>query len=1072
MKNFIRYTLSMWLWLGCCFPLTAQQLNLNQFKHMKIRNIGPAGMSGRVTAIDVVLADPDIIYVGTASGGVWRSTSGGIDWEPIFDQTATQSVGAIAINQRNPDEIWVGTGEGNPRNSQNSGNGLYKSIDGGRTWKHVGLSNTKAIHRIIIHRDDPNTVFVAALGSAWGPTSDRGVYKTTDGGRTWRKVLYVNELTGCADLVVDPTNPNKLFAAMWEYQRKPWTFHSGGEGSGLYRSYDAGETWVKITEKDGLPKGPLGRIGIAIAPSKPQIVYAIVEAQENAFYKSTDGGHTWKKTATKGIGNRPFYYSDIFVDPKNENRVWSLFSVINWSQDGGEDWQQFLGWKIHPDHHAFWVHPDDPNYIIEGNDGGVAISRDGGQSWDFVDNLPLAQFYHISVDNDIPYHVAGGMQDNGSWVGPSQVWKRGGIRNADWQEVFFGDGFDVVFRPDDSRYVYAMSQGGNVAYIDRLTGKTKFIKPVHPDGIELRFNWNAAIAQDPFHPCGVYFGSQFLHYSPDCGDSWQTISPDLTTNDSIKQAESRRSGGLTPDVTHAENFTTIIAIASSPLDSQVIWVGTDDGHLQLTRDGGTTWTELSGRLPDCPPGSWIPQIRASTYDPAEAFVVVNNYRRNDWRPMVYHTKDFGQNFQRIVDEGQVGSFVLSIVQDPQVPQLLFLGADDGLYFTLDGGSNWQKWDKGFPSVQVSDLQIHPREGDLIIGTFGRAAWIFDDIRPLRAIARTRGKVLQNPLTIFDPPDAYLAQYRSVEGMRFTGDGIFVGANRPAGALLTVWLHRDSVLQLQKKAEVKQLEHSKNASQKAATPKSKRMRATIRIVDAEGDTIRTFKSPIDTGMNRIVWNLRMDGVQPPRRQMPQRAESHGMPSGPEVLPGTYKVIVTYKGWADSTIVTVHPDPRIPYDADRKKAQLAAYSALKKVIETANEAWKQLTNARTSLDVVERSVSFLPDSIKKAISRQIKELNAQIDSLETVFVGPKEPKGIIRTSETVSSYLWRAIRYLDAADGPPNQNAHISMELAQKKVGEGVARVNEFLEEDFRSFKESINSMSIPLFMDTESVEIKW
>ncbi len=1053
--------------------LSAQNLNLELFEGIEIRNIGPAGMSGRVTAIDVVLADPDIIYVGTASGGVWRSTSGGIDWEPVFDEAPTQAIGAIAINQTNPDEIWVGTGEGNPRNSHNSGSGLFKSIDGGRTWKCVGLQQTKTIHRIIIHRDDPNTVLVAALGSAWGPSEARGVYKTTDGGKTWRKVLYVNDRTGCADLVVDPQNPNKFFAAMWEYQRKPWTFHSGGEGSGLYRSYDAGETWVRITERDGLPKGPLGRIGIAIAPSKPHIVYAIVEAEENAFYKSTDGGHTWKKTATKNIGNRPFYYSDIFVDPKNENRVWSLFSVINWSQDGGKNWQQFLGWKIHPDHHAFWIHPQDPNYIIEGNDGGLAITRDGGQHWEFVDNLPLAQFYHISVDDDIPYHVAGGMQDNGSWVGPSQVWKRGGIRNADWQEVFFGDGFDVLFRPDDNRYVYAMSQGGNLAYIDRLTGKTKFIKPVHPEGVELRFNWNAAIAQDPFNPCGVYFGSQFLHYSPDCGDTWLIRSPDLTTNDSIKQAESRQSGGLTPDVTHAENFTTILAIAPSPLDSHLIWVGTDDGNLQLTRDGGKTWTNLADRLPDCPPGSWIPQIRASTYNPAEAFVVVNNYRRNDWRPMAYYTNDYGQTFTRIADENQIGSFVCAIVQDPEVPQLLFLGADDGLYFSIDFGKHWQKWDKGFPSVQVADLQIQAREADLVIGTFGRAAWIMDDIRPLREIARTQGKVLQRALAVFDAPDAYLAEYRSVEGVRFTGDGMFVGKNRPAGAQITVWLNKDS-LHAKNTAAPSAEQAEKPSSRKHHPQKAKAekqpLRAKVIVVDQAGDTIRTFKAQLDTGMTRITWNLARDGVDMPRRQ--QRRHEWGTPSGPKVLPGTYKVIVHFRKWTDSTSVTVHPDPRLPYDRTRKLAQLEAYMQLKTVAETATAAWKRLGDARKSLRVVRESISFLPDSTRKALSQEIEALDERLDTLEALFVGPKEQKGINRQPETVVSFLWQASRYIDASDGPPNQNARISTALARKKTAEAVEQVNAFLEGPYKAFKEKVNALSIPLFKESKPVEIKW
>ncbi|MFK7809944.1 MAG: WD40/YVTN/BNR-like repeat-containing protein, partial [Saprospiraceae bacterium] len=534
--------------------ICAQKIDVSKLEGLKIRNIGPAGMSGRVTAIDVNLSNPQIIFVGTASGGVWQTENGGISWKPVFDEAPVQSVGSIAINQKNPAEIWVGTGEGNPRNSHNSGNGIYKSIDGGKTWMDMGLKKTKLIHRIIIHRDDPNTVYAGVLGSAWGPSKHRGVYKTTNGGKTWKKILYIGEEVGVADMVVDPSNPNKLLVAMWEFGRKPWTFNSGGKDSGMHLTYDGGKTWKKLTNKEGLPKGDLGRIGLAFAPSKPSTVYALVEAKENAFYKSTDGGENWKKMATDDkIGNRPFYYSDIFVDPINENRIISIHSVITKSEDGGKTFESFVGWNIHPDHHAFWIHPTDPDFMIDGNDGGLNISRDGGKNWRFVENLPLAQFYHIDYDMDIPYNVCGGMQDNGSWVGPSAVWKRGGIRNADWQEVLFGDGFDVALRHDNSRYGWGMSQGGYLSYFDRLTGHTQYIRPAHPEGDILRFSWNAALAKVPDTDCGIYYGSQYVHRSLDCGQTWEILSPDLTTNDSTKQKQTE-SGGLTKDVTAAENF--------------------------------------------------------------------------------------------------------------------------------------------------------------------------------------------------------------------------------------------------------------------------------------------------------------------------------------------------------------------------------------------------------------------------------------------------------------------------------------------------------------------------------------
>jgi photosystem II stability/assembly factor-like uncharacterized protein len=436
---------------------------------------------------------------------VWESKDGGISWTPIFDDQVTLAIGAIKINQQNPSEIWVGTGEGNPRNSHNSGKGLFRTLDGGRTWKRVGLENTHTIHRILIDEHNPATVYVGAAGSAWGPNPERGVYKTTDSGATWTRILYSNDKTGVGDMVMDPDNPRKIIAALYEYSRTPWDFVSGGEGSGLHITYDGGVTWKKITSEEGLPKGNLGRIGLAIAPSQPDIVYALVEAKENGLYKSVDGGETWSLVSTKNIGNRPFYYHELYVDPQNENRIWNLYSYVSKSEDGGKTFVNILdyGKGVHPDHHAFWIHPDDPEYMIDGNDGGLNISRDGGRNWYFCENIPVGQFYHINVDHEYPYNIYGGMQDNGSWVGPAFVLKAGGIRNNDWRELYFGDGFDVLPRLDNTRYGWAMSQGGNLAYYDRETGLNSFVKPVHPEGTKLRFNWNAALAAIPAVDCGI-----------------------------------------------------------------------------------------------------------------------------------------------------------------------------------------------------------------------------------------------------------------------------------------------------------------------------------------------------------------------------------------------------------------------------------------------------------------------------------------------------------------------------------------------------------------------------------------
>ena len=473
----------------------SQDFSVELLKDISPRNIGPAGMSGRVTSIDVVLNNTDIIYAGTASGGLWKSESGGIKWTPIFDNELTASIGAVKVLQSNPSVIWVGTGEGNPRNSLNGGFGIYKSINGGKTWIEKGLKETRHIHRIIIDPTNSDVIYVGAIGSPWGEHKERGVYKSIDGGDNWKKILFTNNKSGAADLVMDPENPNKLIAAMWEHKREPWYFNSGGKGSGLHITYDGGENWKKISTKEGLPKGDLGRIGIAIAPSSPNIIYALIESKKNALYKSEDGGENWKKINDKSdIGGRPFYYSEIYVDPQNENRVYSIFTYVNVSEDGGKNFKQLMpayrvSNGVHPDHHAWWIHPENGKFMIDGNDGGLNITKDGGKSWRFVENLPVAQFYHINVDNEYPYNVYGGMQDNGSWRGPAYVWKDQGIRNSYWQEISFGDGFDVVPDKDDSRYGWTMSQQGYVSRYDWKTGNNYSVQPTHPDGVtDLRFN--------------------------------------------------------------------------------------------------------------------------------------------------------------------------------------------------------------------------------------------------------------------------------------------------------------------------------------------------------------------------------------------------------------------------------------------------------------------------------------------------------------------------------------------------------------------------------------------------------
>lgn len=1069
----MKYRLALTLFLASALLATlfAQKVDVKKLEGLQIRNIGPAGMSGRVTAVDVDLSNPDIIYIGTASGGVWKSTGGGIDWTPIFDDQPMQSIGALAVNQKNPSEIWVGAGEGNPRNSQNSGEGIYRSLDGGHTWTCMGLKETKTIHRIIIHRDNPKIIYAGAQGSAWGPNEERGIYRTTDGGKNWEKILYINDETGCADLVTDPSNPDKLIAAMWEYGRKPWFFNSGGKGSGLYVSLDGGDTWEERTSKDGLPEGILGRIGLAIAPSKPQIVYAMVEAKENALYKSTDGGKEWVKMAVSDndgrVNNRPFYYHDIFVDPLNENRIFSLHSGLTTSEDGGRTFRNLSRANIHPDHHAFWVHPTDPDYMIEGNDGGLNISRDRGKTWRFVENLPLAQFYHINYDMDIPYNVMGGLQDNGSWVGPSTVWQSGGIRNHHWQEIHFGDGFDVATRPDNNRYAYAMSQGGNLSYVDRKTGYTKTIRPVHPEGLWLRFHWNAALAQNPFHDCGVYYGSQFVHKSMDCGQSWEIISPDLTTNDTTKQRQFE-TGGLTIDNTQAENHTTILAIAPSPANEDVIWVGTDDGNLQLTKDGGQNWSNLADRLPGVKAGSWIPYIEPSAKNAAEAFIIVNDYRRNDWRPMAFHTQDYGASFNRIVDEKQVNGHALSIVQDPEVEELLWLGTDYGLYFTIDGGQNWNKWTNGYPSVSTADLKIHPREHDLIAGTFGRAVWILDDIRPIRELARSKGKVLEQAFKVFEAPDAYLAARRSVDGTRFVGDGMYSGDNRRSGAMITLWVNNQSKKSGNKDASADADDEARGSRGGRSGRRGAGKEVQITVYNMAGDSIRGFSNPVDTGFNRIYWNLQKDGLQFPSRREASGRFSRGF--GSPVLPGKYKLVFTMGKQKDSVVVNVHSDPRLDISIEALKGREVAYANFGEVVEKAADSFKQLREARKTINLVNSAMVNAPTENKKAISDQGKKLVKKLNELEKLYMDPEDQKGIQRTATNLNAYLFGVARYLRSVEGSSNQLLDFTMKKAKDELAKVLKEVNVFFDEDFSAYQKEVEAAKYSLFKDREEVKM--
>ncbi|SEF65763.1 VPS10 domain-containing protein [Algoriphagus boritolerans] len=1030
----------------CSFGIEAQQVNMDLFKSMKARSIGPGAMSGRITAIDAIHENPNIIYAGSASGGLWKSTSGGITWEPIFDNEKVHSIGAISIYQKNPNIIWVGTGEGNPRNSLNMGYGVYRSLDAGKTWQLMGLEKTRAIHRIIVHPDDPNTVFVGAIGSPWGEQEDRGVYKTTDGGKTWNKILYIDTKTGVGEMIMDPNNPNKIFVNMWQHRRYPWFFESGGESSGLYVTHDGGDNWKKLTaEENGLPKGNLGRMGLAISKANSSKVYALIESSKNALYVSEDGGGKFALVNDKGeIGDRPFYYFEIYADPKNENRIYTLYSRVGISEDGGRSFSQLLQYDgVHPDHHAWYINPIDPNLLIDGNDGGLNISRDMGKTWYFAEGIPVGQFYHINVDNEIPYNVYGGMQDNGSWTGPAYHWRVDGIRNTYWQEVSFGDGFDVVSHPADSRYGYTMSQGGNVSRFDKLTGHNRTIRPTHPDKeVFLRFNWNAAIAQDPHDDNTVYYASQFLHKSTDSGETWEIISPDLTTNDSTKQRQ-QFTGGLTYDITGAENHTTIIAIAPSPVDKNVIWVGTDDGNLQVTQDGGKTWTNTAAKLTGLPKASWIPQVQASKYNAGEVWVVANNYRNNDFSAYAYHSSDYGKTFTRIADDNKVWGYTLSIKQDTEEPNLVFLGTEFGLYVSFDKAKTWNKWEHGYPkAVSTYDMTIQERDADLVIGTFGRAIYVLDDIRPLRAFAKNNGSAPADKITAFPAPEAYQAVIQRAHGERFMADGKYAGENREFGGRMSFMINDD---------------------------KEKLDSVTVKIYNAAGEQVRTLKTLPEKGVNRIIWNLDRKSTAEMTGgfgggQGGGRRSGFFEPSGGNVVPGTYKAVFVYGSDSSETSIKVNMDPRIDVQLANLQAKETFLKRTEALSTEVRAATNQLNEAQKTIDKVNAMIKDLDTPEAKELAEATKEIKKKLDKTREAFNGPtREGQGIVRNLfPTTMTRQFVPRSYASSSFGAPGATEERLFSQGKESADEAIAEVNKFMEGDWKAFEEKVKATPIDLF----------
>ncbi len=959
------------------------------------RNIGSAAMSGRISAIAGV-KDPSgrtILYIGAASGGVWKTEDGGTTYKPVFDEQPVQSIGAIALDPSHPANVWVGTGESWARNSVSVGDGIYKSTDAGDTWTHMGLPNSERIAKVLVNSRDSNTVFACVAGKLWSDSAERGLYKTTDGGLNWRLVLHGSNLsTGCSSLSADPGDPNVLFAALWDFRRKGWTFRSGGEtakavsGSGLFRSTDGGETWTEITDSQnsGFAHKPYGRIAVAVAPSKSSRVYAYVESPDSALYVSDDGGKSWTaRDKSQWMVWRSFYFANLAVDPKNPDRLFKTDGALIVSDDAGKSFSAVGGFVgMHGDVHDVWIDPSNPQTVVAGDDGGIYYSYNGGTKWWKADNLPVSQFYHVSVDDSVPYHVYGGLQDNGSWVGDTS--HPGGITSAQWQAIFGGDGFWAFEDPADKNYLYAEAQGGFVGRVNRWTFETRDIHPLLGDADlvkygKLRFNWNTPIALSPNEHGTIYIGSQFLFRSRDHGQTWSRISPDLTTNDPAHQKQ-EQSGGVTIDNSAAEMYETIFSISESPKDGKTIWAGTDDGRLQLTRDGGEHWHDVIGNVRGLPKGAWVNWVQASSFDAATAYAAFDLHTFGDMRPYVYRTRDYGKTWTALVspaDEKSVRGYAHVIKEDLKSPNLLFLGTEFGLFISIDGGERWAQFKGGqLPDVAVRDLTIQPRENDLAIATHGRGIWIVDDITPLRALSTD---LLGQEFSVV-PSRPATQRMLPAGGGAPIGAAAFVGDNPPNGVAISYYQRTRHLYGKLK----------------------------IQILNDQGKVIADLPASKRPGLNRVVWNM----LEKPPRVPPAAQIAGAGTQGVRVLPGNYTLRITNDGKSYDSPLIVGLDPNATFTLNDRTLQHAAAIRVKRLFGNESQLMERVTELRADLA---RDGAKVP-AAAGTVAAELAAFDAKVDELRKRVVATTEG-GAITGEERLREHTDQLYGALLSYEGRP-------------------------------------------------------
>ncbi len=977
-------------------PSAEPRIDSGVVSGLGIRNIGSATMSGRVSSIAAVRRKDGAltIYVGAASGGVWKSTDGGTTFRPKFDKQPVQSIGAIALDPKNPDNVWVGTGEAWTRNSVSIGDGVYRSTDGGESWKNVGLPNSERIVKIAVDPRNGETALVCVTGKLWSDSNDRGVYRTADGGKTWTQVLKGgNASTGCGSMSLDAKNPDVVYASLWDFRRKGWTFRSGGEGpdapsgSGLYRSADGGKTWSEVTG-GGLPGKPYGRIAVAVAPSDSKVVYAFVEGVKSALFRSGDGGKSWeRRDDSQMMVWRPFYFANLIVDPSNPDRLFKPDLNLIQSYDGGKT---FSGTgSAHADFHDVWIDPQDPKTVIAGDDGGLWFSKDGAERWWKAHNLPISQFYHVSVDDRDPYQVYGGLQDNSSWVGDSSY--PGGITNQRWENMYGGDGFWTFADPTDPDYLYAESQGGNIGRVNRRTHESRDIQPRASDGEKLRWNWNAPIHMSPNEKGTLYIGAQYLFRTRNQGQTWDRISPDLTTNDPKKQQQ-EQSGGITVDNSAAEMHTTIYSISESPRDANVIWVGTDDGNVQVTRDGGKSWKNVVAGA-KAPANSWVAYVDASPHEPGTAYVAFDRHTYGEMGPMLYKVSGYGAKWTPLVTPQQskgVRGYAHVLREDPVRPGLLYAGTEFGLWMSLDDGATWAQFEGGdFPAVAVRDLVVQPRDHDLVLATHGRGIWIVDDLTPLRALS---ADVMRQDAA-FLPSRPRQQRIDTFAGWS-EGGASYAGQSASNDVIVTYYQKTRHLFGKLK----------------------------MEILDERGNVVETLPASKRRGINRVAWSM---NAKPP--VVPPAATIAGNSiRGPRVPPGTYTVRMTKGDRVYEEKIVVGLDRRAKFSVEERKANYDATMRVHAMFGRMSALVAKIQAVRGGADA---AAAKLPAG--DPLRERLAALSADADTLRKEIVATKEG-GAITGEERLREHMDNLYGGLIGYEGKPADTLIAYTDVLQRRL----------------------------------------